>query len=174
MSKQYRDELDYDGWVLNCDDTGLAFSALRQVFGIGLGVGVRSTSNIADNEWHMVTGTYDGETGTGSIYVDGLLENQLVDTERKAATNEFPVVLGAQTVSAEYSPYEGLLDKTSIYSYALSPLDVAMLYTDVTGGEICLEYPEYDFNEDCIIDILDFAMFATDWLECNIVPTCMP
>ncbi|MCK5270802.1 MAG: LamG domain-containing protein [Sedimentisphaerales bacterium] len=171
-SKQDRTNYpDAYGWVLNCDNTGLAVNALRQVFGSGAGVGIRSTSNIADNQWHMVTGTYDAETGTGSIYVDGKLENQLVDTVRKAATNDYLVLLGAETVLGE-SPYEGLLDKMSIYSYAISPLDVAVLYTDTTGEELCLEYPTYDLNEDCRVDLLDFAMLATKWLECNLVPTC--
>ena len=123
----------------------------------------------------MVTGTYDAETGTGSIYVDGLLENQLVDTVRKAATNDYPVVLGAGTVLGDTSTYEGLLDKMSIYSYALSPIEIAVLYTDVmTGESICMEQPEHDYNGDCRVDLLDFAMLSTGWLECNLVPEYMP
>ena len=76
---------------------------------------------------------------------------------------------------AETSTYEGLLDKVSIYSYALSPIDVAVLYTDVmTGESICVEQPERDFDGNCRVDMLDFAMFATGWLECNRVPSCIP
>jgi len=173
-SKQLRiDYPDWDGWVLSCNNEDKASTALRQVFGDASGRAIVGTSNIVDNQWHMVTGTYDAETGTGSIYVDGKLENQLVDTERKAATNDYPVVIGSETVLGEFS-YEGLLDKMSIYSYGLSPTEIAVLYTDVAGGEICLEQPEHDFNGDCRVNLLDFAMFSTGWLECNLVPECMP
>jgi concanavalin A-like lectin/glucanase superfamily protein len=170
-SKQDRGD-EWKGWVLNCDDTGKAAHGLRQVFD---GSSVVGTSNIADNQWHMVTATYNAETGIGTVYVDGLVENQLVDTENKAPTNVYPVVLGAETVFAENAAYEGLLDKTSIYSYALSPFDVAVLYTDVMGGYLCVGgNPEYDFDENCKVDVLDFADFAADWLRCDLVPDCWP
>ena len=173
-SKQNRGEshpTDSEGWVLNCTNTGTAAHGLRQVFG-GSVVG---TSNIADNEWHMVTGTYDAEAGVVAVYVDGKLETESAPSSDVASTNTYPVVLGAETVLAELAVYEGLLDKTSIYSYALSPVDVALLYTDVMGGNICVGgSPEYDFNDDCKVNILDFALFAADWLECNLVPDCLP
>ena len=175
-SKQHRgDWPDWDGWVLSCNNTGKANNALRQVFGDYSGAPIIGTSDVADSQWHMVTGTYDSQTGIGTIYIDGKLENQLIDTERKAATNDFPMVLGAETVFAELAVYEGLLDKVSIYSYALSQIDVAVLYTGVmTGEKICIGLPENDFNGDCRVDLLDFAMLSTGWMECNLVPTCMP
>jgi Concanavalin A-like lectin/glucanases superfamily len=173
-SKQHRgDWPDFIGWVISCNNEDYASNALRQVFGSSTGAAIIGTSNIVDNEWHMITGTYNAETGEGSIYVDGKLENQLVDTLRTAPINNQPVVIGAETVSGAFS-HDGLLDKMSIYSYAISPLDVAVLYTDVTGEDICLEYPEYDFNEDCEVDLQDFAVFVGDWLECNLVPDCLP
>ncbi|MCK5271693.1 MAG: immunoglobulin domain-containing protein [Sedimentisphaerales bacterium] len=186
-SKQHRGDnhpTDSEGWVLNCTDTGTAAHGLRQVFG-GSVVG---TSNIADNQWRMVTTTYNAETGTGTVYVDGLLESQLADTVSKAPTNTYPVVLGAETVLAELSAYEGLLDKTSIYSYALDQVEVAMLYIGVMGGDLCVGgNPEGDLNDDCKVDaqdfveltndwldgqvnLLDFAVLSTGWLECNLVP----
>ena len=153
---------DWKGWLLNCHDKGM--NVLRQVSKAG------STSSVVDNQWHMVTGTYDAEAGVLAIYVDGKLEAESQPSSNVALTNDFPVIFGSGTVFGDFSAYEGLIDKLSIYSYAISPFDVAMLYTDVAGGEICLEQPEYDFNGDCQVDILDFAMFATEWLECNIVP----
>jgi len=171
-SKQHRgDWPDFLGWVIHCNDDDKASNALRYVFGDSTGAAIVSTSTIVDNQWRMVTATYDAETGAGSIYVDGRLENQLIDTERKAPLNDQPMVIGAATAFGEF-PYEGLLDKMSIYSYAISPFDVATFYTDIAGGEICVEYPTYDFDENCKVDLQDFAMFAVKWLECNLVPTC--
>ena len=155
------------GWALICDDENKAGSELYQVSNIA------GTSDIADNEWHMVTATYDAETGTCSLYVDGEQENQSVDTD-KAPTNDQLVVFGADDVFGAY-PYAGLLDKMSIYSYSLDPVDVAMLYIDVMGGEICVGgNPDSDLTGDCKVNILDFAVLAADWLECNLVPDCLP
>ncbi|MCK5271692.1 MAG: LamG domain-containing protein, partial [Sedimentisphaerales bacterium] len=170
-SKQDRtgESFDWKGWILNCtDDNGKAINSLRQV------AGAKGTTNVADDQWRMVTGTYDAETGVVAVYVDGKLETESAPISNVASTNAYPVVFGAGTVLAETSTYEGLLDKMSIYSYALSPIDVAVLYTDVmTGESICLEQPEHDYNDDCRVDLLDFAMLSTGWLECNLVPDCI-
>jgi len=169
-SKQFKGEshpTDSKGWVLNCHDK--AVNTLRQVDK------AESTGSVIDDQWHMVTGTYDAETGVVAVYVDGKLEAESEPGSDVAPTNDFPVVFGAGTVFGDMSVYEGLLDKVSIYSYALSQIDVAVLYTDVmTGESICMEQIKHDYNGDCRVDILDFAMFAADWLECNLVPECMP
>ena len=38
----------------------------------------------------------------------------------------------------------------------------------------CAKYPRMDFNGDCKVDFADFAIMASSWLECNLVPqsTC--
>jgi Concanavalin A-like lectin/glucanases superfamily/HpiC1 cyclase/Immunoglobulin domain len=164
-SKRTRD--GFFGWALSCDDEGQAESTLWQV------ANLTGTSDIADNDWHMVTGTYNAETGTCSVYVDGMVENQAVDAD-KAPINDQLMVFGADDVLGAF-PYAGLLDNVGIYSYAISPVDVAMLYIDMVGGSLCVGgNPENDLDGDCKVDIVDFAILAADWLECNIVPTCLP
>jgi len=34
----------------------------------------------------------------------------------------------------------------------------------------CVKYPRMDFNGDCKVDFADFAIMASSWLECNLVP----
>jgi len=34
----------------------------------------------------------------------------------------------------------------------------------------CVKYPHMDFNHDCKVDFADFAIMASSWLECNLVP----
>ena len=155
------------GWTVYCGD-GDIWHGLR-------GVGdVASDVDINDNQWHMVTGTYNAETGVVTTYVDG--ESAGSDTSADVAlTNIYPVLLGAEHIDGVASRYEGLLDNVGIYSYAISPVEVAVLYTDMVGGEICVGgNPDNDLTGDCKVDILDFAVLAADWLECNIVPTCLP
>jgi len=33
----------------------------------------------------------------------------------------------------------------------------------------CTEYPVADFNKDCRVDFADFAIFAQNWLKCNLI-----
>jgi len=35
---------------------------------------------------------------------------------------------------------------------------------------VCLRHPAMDFNGDCKVDLVDFAMFTQSWLDCNIDP----
>jgi len=44
---------------------------------------------------------------------------------------------------------------------------------DIYGARLepfCLGKPEMDFNGDCKVDFVDFAIMASSWLECNLVP----
>lgn len=43
-----------------------------------------------------------------------------------------------------------------------------------TCGPLCSPPPASDANNDCIVDILDFAVLASEWLSCNLQPadTC--
>ncbi|MCX5636521.1 MAG: hypothetical protein NTX52_02355 [Planctomycetota bacterium] len=44
---------------------------------------------------------------------------------------------------------------------------------DIYGARLepfCLGKPEMDFNGDCKVDFADFAIMASSWLECNLVP----
>lgn len=66
----------------------------------------------------------------------------------------------------------------------MDSIEVAKVYTDFNpGSEICVGNPEFDVAgpggvgeqfRDCIVDLHDFAAFAQGWLECNVVPTCLP
>ena len=38
-------------------------------------------------------------------------------------------------------------------------------------GDECHFYPEYDFDKDCVVNLKDFSMLTSEWLECN-MPMC--
>ena len=170
VSKHKRNEWpDWRGFVLNFDNSG---SDTQNYLGqVRTAVG---STDVADGAWHMVTGTYDADTGVVAVYVDGLIDGEGAPSTAIAPTEDKPLILGAELDDGA-TAYDGLLDKVSIYNYPLSDVGVAVLYTDVMGGDLCVGgNPEYDLNDDCQVNILDFAEFAGDWLECNLVPTCMP
>jgi hypothetical protein len=128
------------------------------------------------NTWQLVTLTLDGDTKTVKQYVNGELEIEA------AYTVDLPVstvdlIFGAESPGAYL--LDGSLDDVRIYSYPLDNVAVAQLYYDMTGTPACAGYPNYDLTgpasvPDCRVDLYDFAVVAAEWLECNLVPTCIP
>jgi hypothetical protein len=57
-----------------------------------------------------------------------------------------------------------------LYNYAIEPAGVGQLWYDVTGEPVCTTAPQYDLNNDCQVDLQDFAILANGWLKCGIVP----
>lgn len=150
------------GWQLRRYwNTGQACFTLRGTSGNDeLASGV----NVNDNKWHLVTGTYDGMTR--KIYVDGVLRNSMQDSGQ-IVDNDYKVFIGAHPWGNYYT---GGIDDVRIYNYALTAEEVALLYTDTTGGSVCTERLEYDLNNDCRVNLEDFLMMVSEWLECGLYP----
>ena len=71
-----------------------------------------------------------------------------------------------------------MIDEVKIYSYAQTPLEVAVEYTNLMEGKTVCPYPDdptlqFDFNGNCKVDLGDFVTLAENWAACNIVPTCI-
>lgn len=132
------------------------------------------SGGIETSVWHQFAAVYDTEEETLEIYVDGLLKGTVEDVNTDVTTNSEPAIIGAENVEGGAS-YNGLLDDLKIWSYAKDALTIAQEFTAETGAVICLddEGLQYDFNDDCIVDIADFAEFASTWLNCRQVPTCL-
>jgi hypothetical protein len=84
--------------------------------------------------WDQVTGVYDAQTQTTSVYVDGVPE----DVEH---VDSLPPAIGPLLVGAgvgDYRPTDafiGAIDQLRIYARALSPADVWQLYAaELRGG----------------------------------------
>jgi len=136
---------------------------------------IAGTTNIEDNNWHMVIAVLNGLTGQRQLYVDGLLEASAVydytqmlnggDAPVRIAVTQFDAVLG--------SPVTGVIDEVKIYNYALEPLQIATEYAVKSGKDVCLTPPALDYNGNCQVELGDFAEFAANWLDCGIVPDCV-
>lgn len=127
------------GFLLTHNSSGQAVHTLRQSFN-DLGSDIRIDDG---QQWHLVTGTYDGTTGEGKIYVDGLLANE---TTNSGTVEGSPVDLmfGAETPDGTIA-YVGLLDDVRMYGYPLNAQEVADLYTDYNEGVwLCLDRPAMD------------------------------
>ena len=56
------------------------------------------------------------------------------------------------------------LDEVRIYNYAMTATEVLQLMANITGERACTEHPVGDLVPDCVIDLLDFAVIAENWL----------
>lgn len=175
VSKESNVDGNRSGYILAVTNSGEAVHTLRQSWN-----DLFSGRGVGDGSWHQIVATYDGQEGR--IYVDGLLAAQ---TTNGAIVSDGPadLVFGAQNTDLEQI-YTGLLDDVRVYSYALNPVDIASLYVDFNPGtELCISFPEFDIAgpdgvgesfRDCMVNVLDFVPFSAAYLECNLVPTCLP
>ena len=130
-----------------------------------------SESIVNDGYWHHVVSMWDGTTQ--SVYIDGVLDNSQLNWGM-IDISELPVTIGARTNSvtglAERC-FNGLIDDVRVYSYAI-PLTKAEGGNDSIEGLYDMGLPlcygnflDGDFNEDCYIDLLDFGVLSTDWMD---------
>jgi len=133
-------------------------------------------AQICDNNWHLVTGTWDPSDMIGRLYVDGVrvaqsgVQTVLPPLPPSGSDPELSNVrVGAKndiTADALHWPFNGLVDDVRIYSYPLAESDVADLYY----GTACQFVPDFDLsgpagNRDCEVDIYDLAEFAAAWIN---------
>jgi len=102
-------------WTLNLQDTGKVSLLIRH-------------ESISLNEWHHITGTYDGRTM--KMYLDGVLRNQMNATGAIQYRYNNYVMLGADAGAYNQTDrdcplyFRGMLDEVRIY-------DVALAYSQV-------------------------------------------
>lgn len=122
------------------------------------------------DKWIHVVGVKDAETGLMKLYFNGEWVNSADEQ-----TLRYP-----EAVSVMLGHVEGLIDDVRVYNYALDSVEVASLYTEVTGESVCggLDDPvisSFDANGDCEINLEDFAqVISANWLYCMTVPDCVP
>jgi hypothetical protein len=119
-----------------------------------------------NNSWHHLAGTYNGSQI--KLYVDGELKTT-TDYVGSIASDTNNVNLGK---SSDFTDrwYNGLLDDVRIYSRALSQEEVAYL-----AGKTAFTQPLYllltppnpgiNLYKDGTIDLRDYAVLASKWLE---------
>ncbi len=123
------------------------------------------------NQWTHIAATYDTHSGTLRIYRNGELYNTAGSAFTYGNDPNAPLKLGCNDLVNGVADafYYGVLDDVKFYNYARTVEQVAHDYLDVVQtGYVCnreLYDLVYDFNNNCIIDLGDFAMFADTWLD---------
>ena len=87
---------------------------------------VWGTTNIADDKFHHLAGTYDGSFV--KIYVDGVLENSVSASGSIVYAGTLNLWLGASQQPSQFRRFKGLIDEVQIYNRALSASEIQQLY----------------------------------------------
>jgi hypothetical protein len=125
-----------------------------------------TTTTYPRGEWNHHVLSHDPVTGSCKWYINGVEFASLSGVN----LDEFDPDLYLGNCKDGTQGYEGLIDDLKLYNYSLSAIEAALIYTDMTGEVVCFENPEYDFNEDCVVDVLDLTAFLGEWMECSRYP----
>jgi hypothetical protein len=143
------------------------------VGGVGQSI-VSPEGAIPNNEWTLVTATLSGDTGR--LYVNG----ELVATNTSMTHNPISFAPTTQNwlARSQWGPgdgyFDGMIDDLKIYNYGLTAQEIGYAYLMVTGEPWVCDWAAWgqdalmtalDVNDDCKIDLVDFAAFAGKWLE---------
>jgi len=98
--------------------------------GYGFGV-IQSTRSVADGNWHLVVGVYDGDLHVGGdsmtrIYIDGVLDTSGTPSTTPATGSGSNWQIGQFLTPG--TPFNGALDDVRVYSRALNLADIQALY----------------------------------------------
>jgi hypothetical protein len=94
------------------------------------------TSPVRDGNWHNIVVVWDGTTTTNSArtYVDGILKGSATPTATASTVGVWTTeVLLGTFISSGY--YNGSMDNARFFNKALTPMEVAALYTETTPME---------------------------------------
>ena len=128
--------------------------------------------DLYNGQWHHVCAT-NNRGGLASVYVDGQLATaKTIAAIAGTIDSGHAVTIGADGLG-NY-PFRGIVDEVKIFNYVLEPIDVARIYTGlVPSVNVCIGKVEFDLNNDCRVNLEDFAMLAGAWMKCNLLPACI-
>lgn len=132
-----------------------------------------TTPNIGDGQWHMLTVTYDPATTTVRLFTDGDEDSRMTLNMSSAPLPAAPLSIGGRDTENSIS---GAIDEVRLYSYPMTPTEVAQMYVGLRPDEyVCVSpddgaFDKVDLNGDCKVNLEDVAVAAHEWLECQRVP----
>ncbi len=149
----------------------------RTANGTAENTGIGGNVAIALNQWQMFTVTLD-TSGDARLYKNGVRyfyynNNGTINTPQVTmplpnAITRINNYIGKSAWPDAY--FTGQMDEIRVYNYALSDDEIAARYFLDSGVAACQNKPTYDFTGDCKVTIADFALFATQWLNCGLYP----
>lgn len=154
----YQNTAQNEGWRLRCYNTKPDL-----VVNQATDDDADAVDNISTAQWHMITGTFDGQYLT--IYVDGVAAEV---SEQNLNTIDYSgdAIIGAgKTNGSGY--FYGLLDEVKYWNYPLDSDAVLQEYAQTLGHAVCSKPGalQYDLTDDCQVNIDDLLILVGSWLD---------
>lgn len=130
------------GYFLGLD--GMGYPGMKTLIN-GKWVELTSKVHLERRQWYHIIGTYDGESGLMTLYVDGKPAGQKNVGKGNITLSKKNIKIGqgkprrpikpvrANTFKGTFS-FDGLIDEVKIYNNALTASEVAKLYEEVKPG----------------------------------------
>lgn len=143
-----------------------------------------TNKNITLSNWSHLVATFDGITGTGKIFIDGILANRQNDGSFEISSNltnfissSSNIYIGNNQLSSQN--FEGKIDELVVYSKLLSNEEIAKLYEEKKTVQIDYKNSlhdigiEFDGKDDYVnISNLDSNIFSQNYsIELWFYPT---
>ncbi len=125
------------------------------------------TPVLEDGVWAHIVASYDGDEAT--LYINGVRLGSVTGINSPFVDKGGDFMIGSVWDAIWYG---GLVDEVKVYNYVRSATQVAEEYSAVMGP-YCVAKPAFDLTDDCQVNIDDLVMFAGQWLDCAIYPTCI-
>jgi hypothetical protein len=133
----------------------------------GLSPGFYGSTELEQEVWYHIAGTYDSDTGVMEMYINGEPESEngdVLDANGNVWDPKWGGLLGAGSslLQLKYGPesYTGAMDEVVILNRALSGDEIKELmngWSNLGGGGL-----EGDYNDDGILDALDIDLQAAE------------
>lgn len=133
---------------------------------------------IPQNEWAFVALTIEPDKATLYVYSFSYGLQSGTNEMSHVPQTTAGIKLGWDPMD-ETRYFNGMMDDVRMFNYALEPLDIANVILEVKpDASLCLSYPDMDISgpdgePDCAVDIFDFALVASQWMQCNLLPDCL-
>lgn len=95
------------------------------------------------NQWLHVAGVFDGDAGSMSIYIDGVLAAQMTTSVKPFAELDpayTPAVVIGNTIGFTDQGFNGLLDELAVYNRALTAVEIQAIHAAGSAGK-CVPPP---------------------------------
>lgn len=106
-------------------DWGLSFMNGKVGFGIGLpDTTITTATTVNDNQWHLINATWQMNTGTMSLYLDGLLSASKVVTASKNTTRAGQNLLAIGGLATGINWFTGSIADVQVFDTVLTAAQV--------------------------------------------------
>jgi choline-sulfatase len=127
------------------------------------------TAQATVDEEFMLTLVWDGNASTGTFYIDGVAVAGPTDlTVKLSDIVDVDNLIGHNWWSN--GVMNASINEIRIYDWAYETPWIEAHYkagADVISVNPCMDKPEADLNDDCVVDLLDLAKLASGWVDCG-------